>query len=111
MIEFRGLGLKRDTPDEQAQRVRDHNTIWGPFGRNLHEDFFGRHRPGARHAAGTRRRGASCTAGAKRTQSTTKSACGTTIASGRGGWGDRRPTRSHGALVGRRIARLFRLVR
>lgn len=41
MIEFRGLGLKRDTPDEQAQRVRDHNTIWGPFGRNLHEDLLG----------------------------------------------------------------------
>jgi methanesulfonate monooxygenase large subunit len=41
MIEFRGLGLKRDSEDEQAQRVRDHNTIWGPFGRNLHEDLLG----------------------------------------------------------------------
>lgn len=41
MIEFRGLGLKRDTPAERAQRVRDHNTIWGPFGRNLHEDLLG----------------------------------------------------------------------
>jgi methanesulfonate monooxygenase large subunit len=41
MIEFRGLGLKRDAPDEQAQRVRDHNSIWGPFGRNLHEDLLG----------------------------------------------------------------------
>jgi methanesulfonate monooxygenase large subunit len=40
-IEFRGLGLKRDTPEERASRVRDYNTIWGPFGRNLHEDLLG----------------------------------------------------------------------
>ena len=41
MIEFRGLGLKSDTPEQRAQRIRDHNTIWGPFGRNLHEDLLG----------------------------------------------------------------------
>ena len=41
MIEFRGLGLKSDTPEERAERIRDHNTIWGPFGRNLHEDLLG----------------------------------------------------------------------
>jgi methanesulfonate monooxygenase large subunit len=41
MIEFRGIGLKRDTAEERAQRIRDHNTIWGPFGRNLHEDLLG----------------------------------------------------------------------
>lgn len=41
VIELRGLGLKRDTPEERAARVRDHNAIWGPFGRNLHEDFLG----------------------------------------------------------------------
>lgn len=41
MIEFRGLGLRRDTPEERAARVRDHNMIWGPFGRNLHEDLLG----------------------------------------------------------------------
>ncbi len=41
LIEFRGLGLKRDTPAERAERVRDHNAIWGPFGRNLHEDLLG----------------------------------------------------------------------
>lgn len=41
LIEFRGLGLKRDTPAEREQRVRDHNTIWGPFGRNLPEDLLG----------------------------------------------------------------------
>jgi len=41
LIELRGLGLKRDTPQERADRVRDHNIIWGPFGRNLHEDLLG----------------------------------------------------------------------
>jgi methanesulfonate monooxygenase large subunit len=41
MIEFRGLGLKRDSMEDQEQRIRDHNTIWGPFGRNLHEDLLG----------------------------------------------------------------------
>ena len=38
LIEIRGLGLKRDTPEERAERIADHDTIWGPFGRNLHED-------------------------------------------------------------------------
>ena len=46
IIEFRGLGLKRDTPQERAQRIRDHNTIWGPFGRNLHEDLLAVHGQG-----------------------------------------------------------------
>jgi methanesulfonate monooxygenase large subunit len=41
LIEFRGLGLRRDTPAQRALRVRDHNTIWGPFGRNLPEDLLG----------------------------------------------------------------------
>ncbi|HVT07405.1 MAG TPA: aromatic ring-hydroxylating dioxygenase subunit alpha [Polyangia bacterium] len=41
MIEFRGLGLKDDSPETRAARVRDHNQIWGPFGRNLHEDLLG----------------------------------------------------------------------
>lgn len=40
-VEFRGLGLKRDTAEERAIRIRDHNTIWGPFGRNLPEDLLG----------------------------------------------------------------------
>ncbi|MBI2311857.1 MAG: aromatic ring-hydroxylating dioxygenase subunit alpha [Betaproteobacteria bacterium] len=46
MIEFRGLGLKSDTPEQRAERIRDHNTIWGPFGRNLHEDLLGVHGQG-----------------------------------------------------------------
>jgi methanesulfonate monooxygenase large subunit len=41
IIEFRGLGLKSDTPEQRAERVHDHNVIWGPFGRNLHEDLLG----------------------------------------------------------------------
>ena len=41
MIEFRGLGLKSDTPEERQTRIDHHNTIWGPFGRNLHEDLLG----------------------------------------------------------------------
>ena len=41
MIEFRGLGLKRDTPEERRTRIDHHNSIWGPFGRNLHEDLIG----------------------------------------------------------------------
>jgi methanesulfonate monooxygenase subunit alpha len=40
VVELRGLGLARDTPRERELRVRDHNAIWGPFGRNLHEDFL-----------------------------------------------------------------------
>jgi methanesulfonate monooxygenase large subunit len=40
MIEFRGLGLKSDTPEQRLIRQRHHNSIWGPFGRNLHEDLL-----------------------------------------------------------------------
>ncbi|MGI9335702.1 MAG: aromatic ring-hydroxylating oxygenase subunit alpha [Gammaproteobacteria bacterium] len=40
MIEFRGLGLKSDTAEERAARIKHHNSIWGPFGRNLHEDLL-----------------------------------------------------------------------
>jgi methanesulfonate monooxygenase large subunit len=53
LIEFRGLGLKRDTAEERAQRVFDHNTIWGPFGRNLHEDLLGVHGQGRAMRQGT----------------------------------------------------------
>jgi len=41
MIEYRGLGLKKDTPEERNIRINHHNSIWGPFGRNLHEDLIG----------------------------------------------------------------------
>ena len=41
MIEFRGFGLKKDTAKERKTRIEHHNTIWGPMGRNLHEDLLG----------------------------------------------------------------------
>ena len=41
LIEFRGYGLKCDTPEERRTRIKHHNSIWGPFGRNLHEDLIG----------------------------------------------------------------------
>ena len=41
MIEYRGLGMKSDTPEERNIRINHHNSIWGPFGRNLHEDLIG----------------------------------------------------------------------
>lgn len=53
MIEFRGMGLKSDTPEQRAERIRDHNTIWGPFGRNLHEDLLGVHGQGRAMRRGT----------------------------------------------------------
>ena len=56
LIEFRGLGLKRDTPEERSQRIRDHNTIWGPFGRNLHEDLLAVTGQGVSMAPGQDRR-------------------------------------------------------
>jgi methanesulfonate monooxygenase large subunit len=41
MIEFRGYGLKSDSKEDRATRIKHHNSIWGPFGRNLHEDLIG----------------------------------------------------------------------
>lgn len=46
MIEYRTLGLKSDTPAQRKQRIQDHNVIWGPFGRNLHEDLLAVHGQG-----------------------------------------------------------------
>src|SRR5574341_2025347 len=53
IIEYRGVGLKSDTPEQRSQRVFDHNTIWGPFGRNLHEDLLGVHGQGRAMREGT----------------------------------------------------------
>ena len=41
MIEFRGYGLRKDKKEERETRIKHHNSIWGPFGRNLHEDLIG----------------------------------------------------------------------
>lgn len=40
LMEFRGIGLKADTPEVRAIRIRDHNQYWGPFGRTQPEDVF-----------------------------------------------------------------------
>src|SRR5262249_19130592 len=41
MIEFRGLGLKREAPGGQAQGVRDPNTLCGAFSRHLAQNPSG----------------------------------------------------------------------
>jgi len=41
MIEFKGFGLKSDSEEDRATRIHHHNSIWGPLGRNLHEDLIG----------------------------------------------------------------------
>jgi methanesulfonate monooxygenase large subunit len=56
LIEFRGYGLEKDTPEERQTRIKHHNTIWGPFGRNLHEDLLGVTGQGASMAPGTEKR-------------------------------------------------------
>jgi len=40
MIEFRGLAPKSDSPEQRRQRIKDYIGIWGPFGRNVHEDLL-----------------------------------------------------------------------
>jgi len=41
LIEFRGYGLRSDSEKDRQTRINHHNSIWGPFGRNLHEDLIG----------------------------------------------------------------------
>jgi methanesulfonate monooxygenase subunit alpha len=53
IIEFRGLAPKSDNPEQRAERIHDHNVIWGPFGRNLHEDLLGVHGQGRAMRDGT----------------------------------------------------------
>jgi len=40
MIEFRGLGLKNEPAGDRAERLMEHNNLWGPLGLNLHEDLL-----------------------------------------------------------------------
>jgi len=56
MIEFRGYGLRKDTEEERQTRIKHHNSIWGPFGRNLHEDLIGVAGQGTTMREGTERR-------------------------------------------------------
>lgn len=56
LIEFRGYGLMKDTEEERKTRIEHHNTIWGPFGRNLHEDLLGVTGQGASMTPGSEKR-------------------------------------------------------
>jgi methanesulfonate monooxygenase large subunit len=38
LVEQRGLGIKGESAEDRAMRVKHHNQFWGPFGRNLPED-------------------------------------------------------------------------
>lgn len=40
VLECRGLGLKGDDRATRELRLRHHNQVWGPFGRNLPEDIW-----------------------------------------------------------------------
>lgn len=40
LVEWRGLGVKGDTEEVRAMRIRHHNQVWGPAGRNLPEDVI-----------------------------------------------------------------------
>ena len=40
VVEYRGLGVKGESDELREMRMRHHNEIWGPFGRNVPEDNF-----------------------------------------------------------------------
>ena len=40
LVQYRGIGVKGDSPAERRQRMKDFNAFWGPFGRNLPEDLL-----------------------------------------------------------------------
>lgn len=40
LLECRGIGLKGDSEEVRAQRIAQHNQVWGPSGRNLPEDLW-----------------------------------------------------------------------
>lgn len=40
LVEWRGLGMKTDSPEVRMTRWQHHNQYWGPFGRNVPEDAF-----------------------------------------------------------------------
>jgi methanesulfonate monooxygenase large subunit len=54
IVEYRSLGLKSDTEEQRSQRVKDNLVIWGPFGRNLHEDLLAVHGQGRAIPNGSR---------------------------------------------------------
>jgi methanesulfonate monooxygenase large subunit len=38
LVEQRGLGVKGESVEDRAMRIKHHNQYWGPFGRNFPED-------------------------------------------------------------------------
>ncbi len=40
VLECRGLGRRDDTSELRELRLKHHNQVWGPFGRNLPEDIW-----------------------------------------------------------------------
>lgn len=38
LVELRGFGIKGESAEDRAMRIKHHNQFWGPFGRNLYED-------------------------------------------------------------------------
>lgn len=40
VLEFRGLAATDDSARERQDRIKTHNLVWGPFGRNLPEDIL-----------------------------------------------------------------------
>ena len=40
LVEWRGLGVKGDSAEQRAIRLKHHNLFWGPTGRNLPEDVI-----------------------------------------------------------------------
>lgn len=40
LVEWRGLGVKGDSEEMRALRLKHHNMFWGPAGRNLPEDLL-----------------------------------------------------------------------
>lgn len=39
LVQFRGYGVKGESPEHRRTRAKHHNAMWGPFGRNLPEDM------------------------------------------------------------------------
>ena len=39
-VQWRGLGLRNDSPAVRSMRIQHHNEVWGPAGRNLIEDVI-----------------------------------------------------------------------
>jgi len=83
IVEYRSLGLKSDTEKQRRQRVKDNVVIWGPFGRNLHEDLLAVYGQGAPYRTV---RVTSSTGGRKTPRSTTRSACATSTRNGASLW-------------------------